>query len=280
MKYFNTFLLLFLSAALFLGSCEQSDIREDVRLEDSLSWSGFSWQIKSSEAPIPPGPNPFSSRSEDVYIDSKGRLHMRLAPHDNIWYSTEIYSEEVVGYGTYRWTVLGDIHNLSRNVVLRLFTYDTENYDTEAGSELAFDFSYWGNDTSANNNLRFSVQPISNQDYSIEPAFPERLHNPEFSGEEVLIGKTTHELVWTKDRITWKSFTGNVDNPGEAFASWTFDNTNRPRFITGNAPIVVPEPGEHTNVRMNIWVANLIEPIPAKGEPEEIIFESFEYIPL
>ena len=73
-----------LFSLVFLASCEQSDPSETgVRIEDSLAFSGFNWTIKSSEAPIGPVYNKFSNRTEDIWIDSKERLHMRIANHSS-----------------------------------------------------------------------------------------------------------------------------------------------------------------------------------------------------
>jgi len=274
MKTSNSLLLAF-SCVLILTACEQSEPPEEVRIEDELTFSGYTWDIKSSEAPVGPGPNPFSERERDVYVDSKGRLHLNIKQHNSLWYSTEVVSQKRMGYGTYRWTVTGDLKNLTSNVVLGLFTWDNETFDTDGNSEVDIEFAYWGNDSSLSSSMHYSVQPVAFGPYNNE-----RTHRPEIDGD-ILIGTTTHEFIWTPELIQWKSWKGSEDNLGDVIATWSFnlDNPPKRKFEGGSQsePIVIPAPGANTNARINLWIASHIEPFPINGEPLEVIIDSFSY---
>jgi hypothetical protein len=279
--------LLFFVGILFslisIISCEQSDPSETgVRIEDSLVFSGFKWGIKSSEAPVGPGYNKFSNRTEDIWIDSKERLHMKIANHSSGWYSTEVITKELVGYGTYTFTVLGDLKNIPTNVVLGLFTWDTETFQTDANSEVDIEFSYWGNDT-LSSSLTYSVQPVSFGSYNAE-----RTNHPQFDGE-ILNGKSTHIFTWTEDLISWESYTGGADNLGDKIASWSFDKNNPGKVkVEGTRisnKVVIPKPGDNTNIRINLWIGDWQGQgpegfFPLDLQEREIIIETVAYEPL
>lgn len=278
MRNIYTLLIGIISLALLSTSCEQSEAPESVRLGDSLTFSGYLWTIKHSESPLGPGPNPFSRGEDDVYVDGEGRLHLKIVQRNNVWYSTEVVSDEVMGYGTYKWTITGDMKNIASNAVLGLFTWDTENFETQANSEVDVEFAYWGNDSTEEATLQYSVQPVA-----FGPYYPERTNRPKINGD-LLIGTTTHEFTWTKDLISWRSYKGTISDPGEEFASWSFDTNNPARIkYEGGAqslPVVIPEPGEHTNARMNFWLASHIEAFPTNRMEHEVIIDAFEYVPL
>ena len=42
-----------------------------------ISFAGHSWSVKGSTEPIGPGPNLFSTRGENVWVDAAGQLHLR-----------------------------------------------------------------------------------------------------------------------------------------------------------------------------------------------------------
>ena len=263
--------------AILLQSCNLSEAPESVRIEDEVTFSGYKWDIKHSEAPVGPGPNPFSRQADDVYVDSKGRLHLRIALHNNIWFSTEVVSQDSMGYGTYRWTVTGDLKNIPTNIVLGLFTWDNETFTTDANSEVDIEFAYWG-DSSLTSSLLYSVQPVN-----FGVFYKERTYHPEFDGD-VLIGTSTHEFTWTPDLITWSSHTGYADEEGTPIASWSYDLNNpaRRKFEGGarSNPVIIPKPSPTTGARMNLWIASHLETYPLDNEEHEIILDSFEYTPL
>lgn len=266
-----------MSSSLLMGSCEMDQEVKDVRIGDKILFSGHNWTIKSSESPVGPGPNPFSNRASDIWVDSKGRLHLKIAQHNGIWYSTEVVSDEVVGYGTYEWTVIGDFKNIPTNIVLGLFTWDTESFQSDANSEIDVEFSYWG-DSTLTSSLLYSVQPVN-----FGPFYPERTYHPSFDGN-ILVGKTTHQFTWTPQLVTWRSYKGDANNPGEEIAQWAFADTNIARIKHEGGrpsdPVVIPKATPNTNARINLWVASFIEIFPLDREEREIIIESFRYTPL
>ena len=271
-------LVSYLSILLFvLIGCEQSDPPDFGRDGDIITFSGRTWKIKHSESQMGPGPNWFSDYVNDVYVDNSGRLHMKIAEHDGKWYATEVVSEDNLGYGTYIFTVIGDLINIPENIVLGLFTWDDSTFYEQANSEIDIEFAQWGNAENFNT-LHYSAQPVN-----FGPYYPERTHNADTDSLN-LIGVSTHGFTWTDTLVTWKSYTGYTYGEGEPIAEWSFDNTNLARVKNegGNSslPVVIPEPGANTNARINFWILPHIDTKPTDGLEHEVIIDSFEYIPL
>ena len=287
------FLSLFLLIAIVLGglinltSCEQSEPPETIRLGDSLMFGGYTWEIKASEIPTDPGPNPFSGRSQDIWIDNSGKLHMKLAQHNGVWYSTEFTSRKFFGYGKYSFTIIGDLKNIPPNAVIRFFTYDPETYITDMYSQINYDLAYGGYDT-LTSPFNFYVEPKQ----TVSPngtvsVWNERQFRPDSANGDLLVGKTTHVINWKQNEIIWECFEGDEENRGETIASWIFDDTKPGRIgIDPNVPnsnsnlIKVPAPGLQTRLTFSFHV----NPVGSTGYPSdrmerEIIIENFEYVP-
>ncbi|MFT4662708.1 MAG: hypothetical protein ACI8XB_003001 [Patiriisocius sp.] len=266
-----------LSAIVILGmACEQSDPPDFGRFGDVVKFSGLNWDVKTSENTIGPGNNFFSGFHEDVYVDDNGYLHMKIAEHGDRWYSSEVISQDTMGYGTYSFTVEGDFTTLPDNVVVGLFTWDNNTFLEEANSEVDIEFSKWGADKE--NTLQYGVQPIAfSGDY-----FAERVYNPDNVSE--IAGVSTHLFHWTDTLITWESYTGDAQIEANKFNEWSFDLTNPARVkVEGgqsSQPIIIPAPGSTTNARINFWLLTYISPGPSGGETQEFIVRSFDYTPL
>jgi hypothetical protein len=93
----------------------------------SFHWSGYDWWVKSSTSPVGPGPNYFSSSTNNVSIDTQGRLHLRITHVGSTWQCAEIVSQLTLGYGTYRFHLATPVDTLDPNIVLGLFTWSDEN---------------------------------------------------------------------------------------------------------------------------------------------------------
>jgi hypothetical protein len=110
--------LVWFSLWLGLGACKLDDPPGYGRQGDLVRFSGRLWDVKSGPGLLGPGPNYFSNRPSDVYMDGKGYLHLRIQEHDGRWYSTEVVGRDTLGYGTYRWVIEGDNENIANNTVL------------------------------------------------------------------------------------------------------------------------------------------------------------------
>lgn len=263
-----------LFCALTIISCQQSDTQFNGREGDVLTFSGRKWDIKNEFQG--PGPNFFRSHPNDIFIDNNGYLHLTVSERDGQWNCTEVISQDNLGYGTYIWTIEGDPVNIDRNIVLGLFTWDNNTFQTDANSEVDIEFAKWG-DPEEEYTLQYGVQPIAFGPYN-----EERVDKPEEPNSN-WIGVSTHTFTWTDTLITWQSWKGEQYGTRPPDASWSFDlnNPGKRKFEGNNISdrVVIPAPGETTNARMNLWLVNGPEGpfIPVR---HEIIIRKFEYIPL
>jgi hypothetical protein len=257
--------------------CKQSK-PEDVlgRVGDVVTFAGRTWDVKWGLEPMGPGPNMFSRLYDDVWVDEHGWLHLTIAKHNEVWYSSEVVGRDNLGYGTYTWTIQADPMSFSENVVFGLFTWDNNTFYTDGNSEVDIEFAKWG-DSLSTTPTTFSVQPVSFGGF-----FAERTREREIA-EEDLRGVTTHTFTWTDTLITWASYKGDKAE-GTPIATWDFDLNHPPRVkIDGSQtsmPIVIPAPGSTTNARMNLWTLPFNSLGPNNQLEHEVVIRSFTYDPL
>ncbi len=215
-----------------------------------LSFSGRSWTVKASAGPVGPGPNYFADTSDDVWVDGNGYLHLRIMFTDGVWHSSEVVGDDVLGYGTYTFTLGSRVDQLDINTVVGLFTWDTSapefNY-----REIDIEFARWG-DLLADNS-QYLVQPwdtVGNTN----------------RWETTLTGNdSTHGFAWKPDRVEFSSFQGSP--PAAQIQSWTYAG-----------PDVPPEGTSSGNARINFWLTG--GNAPSDGQPAELVIKSFDFTPL
>jgi hypothetical protein len=232
-----------------------------------IEFAGHLWTVKASETPVGPGPNYFSDRPEDVWVDAAGRLHLRIVQRDGRWYCTEVVTGRPFGYGNYVFRVAPLARELNPNAVVGLFTWDNAaaQYNFR---ELDVEFSRWGDP--ANDNAQYVVQPWDH------PGNVFRFNL------DLLAESTTHCFDWHADRVTFQSVWGDVacldlqtliqtlrvsQNPkglANPIASWTYTGPDVPPAGDGQA-------------RINLWLMSGHP--PTDGQPIEVVVEGFEFIP-
>jgi hypothetical protein len=219
---------------------------------ETIQFSGYAWEVKASATPVGPGPNYFSDRAEDVWVDGDGRLHMTITYRDGKWYNTEISSVQAFGNGTFSFTLASRVDQLDENVVLGMFTWD-ETAQPQNYREMDIELSRWGNPTEAN--AQFVVQP--GQRDGNRRRFDLQLQGP----------ISTHRFVWSASAIRFSSFDGRMSMPdsGSPIDAWTY---------TGSG---VPSVGP-VHARINLWLYR--GKPPADGQSVQVVVQAFEFIPL
>jgi hypothetical protein len=215
----------------------------------TIQFSGYTWKVKASETPAGPGPNYFSNRTSDIWVDAQGRLHLKIVYRDGRWYCTEVFSAVPFGYGTYTFTLASRVDQLDKNIVLGLFTWDDTapeyNY-----RELDIEFSRWGEENGPN--AQYVVQPW--QHAGNRHQFSMTLHSSD----------SLHALNWQSDRVQFVSHQGHTPTINSEIETWSYNGFDIPPAGTGNA-------------RINLWLLNGAPPSNALGT--EVIIQRFEFVP-
>ena len=68
----------------------------------TIEWSGYQWNVRDSKGrPSGPGPNVFSSKSDQVWVDEKGYLHLKIGQaKDGTWLASQVSLTLSLTYGT------------------------------------------------------------------------------------------------------------------------------------------------------------------------------------
>ncbi len=223
-------------------------IKDRTPPQRRLKFSGYTWNVKRSDTLVGPGPNVFSDRPEDVWVDEAGRLHLTIRQRDGRWFATEVVTTRALRYGTYTFTLASRVDNLDPNVVLGLFTWDNkapaQNY-----RELDIEFARWGQATA--DNAQYVVQPYQHAGNLLRFTMP-------------ATAVSTHRFVWRANRVEFSSYQGATVNPANLITSWTYTGPDVPRAGKGNA-------------RINLWLNG--GAAPSNGQGVEIVIEDFTYKP-
>ncbi|MEM8681741.1 MAG: hypothetical protein AAGF97_20520, partial [Planctomycetota bacterium] len=222
--------------------------------ERMIDFSGYRWSVKVHETPVGPGPNYFSGREEDVWVDEEG-LHLTIVKRDGHWYCTEVILQQSFGYGSYLFHTKTEPDALDPNAVAGMFTW-------EAGlpwpnRELDFEFARWSKPEDPTN-AQYVIQPFDTPGnllrYRIEPDRQDPY--------------LTQVMTWQPGRVDFMTARGRFGTthiPEEAvIAAWTY---------TGDG---VHKPGKE-NVRVNLWLDD--GKAPASTKPIELNVTKFLYLP-
>jgi hypothetical protein len=209
----------------------------------TIQFSGYEWAVKGGVS-LGPGPNNFSSSSDNVWVDELGRLHLKITQRDGKWYCAEVYQMHPLGYGTYIFQFSSRVDLLDKNVVGSPFIYrdDTHEMDVE--------FSMWGVDGVPN--AQFVVQPHEH------PGNRERFYM------SLPTVDSTHIIKWSSDGVSFKSAHGHYSNPpaDQVIHQWA--------YAGGDLPF---ESGEL--VHINFWL--LDGQSPSDGREAEMVIQNFNF---
>ncbi len=222
-----------------------------------IQFSGYNWNVKSSgdDRRAGPGPNFFSDSAENVWVDSAGRLHLRITHHNGQWQCAEVILAESHGHGTYTFTLDSAPRHLATalHAVLGMFTWndaDTENHHCEIDAEL----SAW---SKRGNKLgQWVIQPYTRPGNLVRFDLPAGL------------SASKHAFTWKPDRVECQSQALNPAKPAAAGRAIFRHSFNRG----------IPPATEGTNARINLWLFDGRP--PADGKEIEIVIRKFTFSPL
>jgi hypothetical protein len=203
---------------------------------------GLRLDVKSSKLGIGPGPNFFSDRSENVWIDNHGFLHLRISYRAGKWWSAEVVCDCSPGFGTYAVRVpAGTIRDFDANAVLGLFNWSDDA--AFAHREIDFEFSTWGEKENATGNSQFVVQPYD------QPGHTNRFFLRPAVAPALL------SYSWMPRRVLFTAVSGS----GERLRSFEYRGA-------------IPDGG---NPRINLWL--LRGQAPQSARDIEVVVEAFTF---
>jgi hypothetical protein len=232
----------------------KSLVAEGYEDSQTIVFSGYTWVIKDSNGRrVGPGPCYFSGSEENVSLDSRGQLVLRITQRGERWYCPELISKESFGFGTYRFYLGSPVSRIDPNAILGLFTWsDSREF---AHREIDIECAKWGkaDDT---NNAQFVVQPYQPPGRLLRFRIPPDLETPILS------------FTWESNRIYFQCHSGQVlgtTSTNSVIREWAFSKTN------------IPQPGDE-NARINLWLFG--GRAPKNTNTTEVTISRFEFVTL
>lgn len=206
-----------------------------------IQFAGYTWQVKASARAIGPGPNRFSDSPDNVWVDDRGRLHMKLTYFNGHWHCAEVANTRSLGRGRYSFHLGSPADNLDPSVVLGLFTWsDDPAYHHR---EIDIELSHWSDRNRPTNGM-YVVQPDDHVGHV--RTFRQRAD-----------ASSALSFDWRRTSIR---FAGSSASP----STWTYRGHG------------VPEPGSE-HARINLWLDRGTP--PTNGRSAEVIVKSFRFTP-
>jgi hypothetical protein len=211
-----------------------------------------------------------------VWVDVDGNLHLKVTHRDGKWWSAEIISEETFGYGEYKFLLSSKADQLDKNLVLGMFTWNNNSFQSDGNSEIDIEFAKWGFEN--HKSLQYAVQPTNWGTHDERDTKPESF---------LLTGNnSTHGFIWKSSGVDFKSYYGHTT--GSLASSWNFANTMPARRkVEGGRTsdaVVIPKPGTQTHVHLNLWLNDTNQDgfgdAPSNGQEAEVVIKGFEYTAL
>lgn len=219
----------------------------------TIHWSGREWKVTSGGMAGVAKGDP-----ANVSIDDKGYLRLSIVQRDGKWTSSEVFTVERFGFGTYQWVVEGDVYDMDKSTVLGLFPYGPVHHiGTDAEDEIDIEFSKW-NDTCHECNADFTVYPSTgNHKPNGVSAWEDIFH---VTGGTL----TTARMEWASDHIVFTLMNGNhpLGTTADVIKTETYSSDSK------NIP------HEPVPVGINLWC---FKETPAKSQ--SVTIRSFAFAP-
>ncbi len=218
----------------------------------TITWKGHPWRLThGGMAGVAKGD------PANVQVDTNGYLHLAIVQHDGKWTSSELFTTDNLGFGTYQWVVQGDVYKMDPSTVLGLFTYGpVKHIGMDAENEIDIEFSQW-NKTCKGCDADFTVYPSTGNH---KPKGAASWEDNFFVSGETL---TTARMEWHSGEIIFTIMNGMQPLGTTANVikteSYKSDTTNIPQ---------VPVP-----VGINLWC---FQATPSKDQ--SVVIQDFQFV--
>ena len=218
----------------------------------TLNWKGHTWQVTSGGMAGVCQGDP-----KNVTVDGDGFLHLRIANSGGTWTSSELFTTDRLGFGTYAWQVDGPIDTYDKNVVLGLFPYGpAAGLGADGTNEIDIEYSRWGQANGPNG------------DWTDYPASGNTVGELSYTFSLSGMTLSTSRFAWSSASITSTLLAGLQPSDGSTglIKTWTY----APPMPSTNIP-QQPLP-----LGMNLWC---FDAPPSDGNPVEIVIRDFVFVP-
>jgi len=231
-------------------------------VEDSIKtiqFSGITWNVKDGYGS--PRNNYWSSNQDNVWVDSDGALHLKIQKVDDVWYCSEIWTDQSFGFGDYIFKINSRIDLLDQNVVFGLFIYKNLGMQsTPQEYEIDMEFSSWQGQIGTNNAL-YVFQYREGGDINNSSLITPYLYNFALNGIN-----STHKFIWESNKITFQSYHGHYDTPPDS----NYFIIPEKVFYDSRVP-----PASDEKLHINLWLNDFNG--PSDDNEVEIIINSFSH---
>ena len=233
--------------------------QDDIQWSDfpgnrTVDFAGYTWRVKGPGI-YGPGVNYFCHTPGCVWVDDQG-LHLTLRYQSGIWTSTEVVTDQALGYGDYVLTTVGRLDLIDPQAVLGMFLWEYGPCYNDGYlwwnpyNEIDIEYSRWQNPAAAI--AQFVAQPyywagnLDRFDFDIA------------DGEII-----SHAMRWLSDRVEYRVWRGGPqdESPATLIHAWTYTGPHIPR-------------PEQPRLHLNLW---RIDGTPAAEQ--EVVFRDFRFRP-
>lgn len=228
-----------------------SAFASEASFAKTITFGGYVWTVRPNGTG-----NPYNNNwsENNVFLDAQGRLHLKLTYSAGKWFSSELYTNNRLGFGTYQFQLDTRTDTLDKNVILGLFSYPTPDVGPDTTHEIDIEFAKWG--VASNNMINYGAWPVVQSLGPSGTTFPLAL-NGDWS---------THRYIRKSNNIRFQSTHGHYDTNLYPIADWTYAPTDYLNRISQS-----PQP-----LHINLWS---IAP-PSNGAQVEVIISQFKFTPL
>ncbi|MCO5251610.1 MAG: hypothetical protein M9949_09345 [Candidatus Kapabacteria bacterium] len=260
----NFLAIIIITVLTFWGCSDEKEVPETdgVLAPDGISFSGYNWQIKSTD-------NIADSRyfcltdKSNVRIDDEGHLVLKLTSMDAIWHGAELITQEKFGFGTFKIQIETDFTDFDRNVSFMASAINVTEDIFEGMTQAGLRYSFYGEENNPN--------PLSYILYATDKKYAEEYN----SGNQYSQSKsvTTHEIKVLPDELVFESYSGTTkDEQLAKYSTKTSDGTGND-FLDISFSKTFPS----NKFIFTVCLGEFNE--PEKGKDVEIKILKFEFIP-
>jgi hypothetical protein len=247
---------MFLLLMIALGAgCKNAKPANSGTTSAALQWKGRAWSVtQGGMAGVAKGD------PANISVDQNGYLHLKIVNRGGTYTTSELFSADKLGFGTYQWQIEGAVDNMDPVTVLGLFPYGPKaGIGVDAEDEIDIEFSQWNNTCHG-----------CNADFTFYPATGNKSLGPKEDNFHIsLAGQTltTARIEWSPTRIVGTIMTGlqPIGTTRNVLQMLTF----APPDYAARIPQVAMPLG------MNFWC---FKSTPAHDQ--EVVIRDFQYVPM